>query len=540
MSGYGIFESAATDGYEQEQRTLEASQSLDGAIFAAREQFGSFLGEATTRSDFDTRLALVKKDLFKVVEANGVMPVTGVMNKVTKALRPNFKAKQAAADAARTSSRRKRAAEDEQKVLVPKDDWEGYLDEVAPQAKPAAEKNMARRKRASGEEQLSGGYTYTPRYTGDTMGTGPWAADIYGPDGEYFDVVYGTDQDHVRREAEELVEFEGESEGYYSASREAIRDDTEWETYDPNDPADAGWAEMDEWLTRMETDPAQVGEQREWEKQQLDTYNQNAYDEFSDVPEYGSRPWEASRKTAGENWYDRDFVEWSAMAENELDALSEDEVLELERAWMQDRDDSPPVGSMTLDDLVDHHGSRKTADHWKFDQAFQQFLLDVYGTTHGLTDDEIIEAMENYAGIGTSPEVIGDPVDAVPPTAAPGQPVASRRKQAGYQETNWRDYPQGQMNPYGGADVYADYEDAMYPNENPRAQITGEEDYGEFEYYLEVTDGSGQVVLEDTFYDLAEAKSKADKQLQKLYKGEGKLDPDQGKFFTTPGKGKLF
>lgn len=96
MSGYGMFEAAETDGFEEQNHRREAQKKLAGAMYAARQQFGDFLGGAKDRSDFDVRLALVKKELMACVEANGVMPVTGVMNKVVKSMKPDFRAREAA------------------------------------------------------------------------------------------------------------------------------------------------------------------------------------------------------------------------------------------------------------------------------------------------------------------------------------------------------------------------------------------------------------------------------------------------------------
>ena len=182
-----------------------------------------------------------------------------------------------------------------------------------------------------------------------------------------------------RKQAEEKPKDlvpEGDWEGYLDevspqsepaadknfASKQAIRDDTEWESYEGDDP-DGSWAEMDDWLTRTQTDPNQGREQREWERQQLDTYNQNAYDEFRDVPVRANR-----------------------------------------------------------------EATHRTADHWKFDTQFQQFLLDTFGTTHGLTDDEIIEAMEAYAGIG--PQVTQEPVQEPAAPAPDITNIAAGRKHA--------------------------------------------------------------------------------------------------------------
>jgi len=95
MPDYGIFEAASSDGLEQHNSRRQAERALDEAVFAAREQFGSFLGAATNKQDFEDRLALVKPELMSTVEAH-LLPVTGVMRRVSRALRPDFRSKQAA------------------------------------------------------------------------------------------------------------------------------------------------------------------------------------------------------------------------------------------------------------------------------------------------------------------------------------------------------------------------------------------------------------------------------------------------------------
>lgn len=87
---YGTFESAFTDGTEHEAAKRSADKALRAAIFEAREKFGAFLGAATDKQDFGDRVALVKPQMRDVVEAH-LMPVTGVMRKVVRACRPDFK-----------------------------------------------------------------------------------------------------------------------------------------------------------------------------------------------------------------------------------------------------------------------------------------------------------------------------------------------------------------------------------------------------------------------------------------------------------------
>lgn len=640
MSGYGIFESAATDGHEQEQRHLEANRSLDSAIFAAREQFGSFLGEAETRADFDTRLALVKKDLFKVVEANGVMPVTGVMNKVTKALRPNFKARRealrkqaglnwtnhrdgglmaqvdertmayvvgnnwtvvdisegysdvvaegtagseeeakAAAEASvsggTTTAERKRSGVEDAPILVPEGDWEGYLEDVSPQSKPAVEKHFVDKKASSSFGRgFPDGWEWTV-FQGQHGAEGypVWRWEIM----KDFQVVEEDNEgipvgDMSRDEIQDFLEKRIDELRSTTASRRkrANDDDDDWD-----------W-DLEDWIDRNSTQPEDIQRIRDnaqdRNRQLQDEYNRTYHDpEFGgplhaglraavkmakqpswDAADYdaeamGLTPeevqqqldrmrtmWEkpgdilsprndpkdegesvslGSRKTAveynpisdldpagkraiadyltwarnnGEDPYDVNTLDVYNDNGDGSNALSEDDYNDIydaiESGWDMDvvTDPSRLFGSKTANDgvfitpesaaedfkewlngrtpdfdlfdefleqypyadqidedidralvrVIDRYGSRegcsskntRTADHWKFDQAFQQFLLDVYGTTHGLTDDEIIEAMENYAGIGTTPEVIGEPVDTVPPTATPGQPIARRKK----------------------------------------------------------------------------------------------------------------
>lgn len=86
---YGIFESAATDNLEQEARQRQALGALDMAILSVRDSQGGWVTAAETKEDFEDRIALVKDDMRKSVEAH-LMPVTGVMRKVVKALRDDW------------------------------------------------------------------------------------------------------------------------------------------------------------------------------------------------------------------------------------------------------------------------------------------------------------------------------------------------------------------------------------------------------------------------------------------------------------------
>lgn len=91
MSDYGVFEASSTDGFDEENQQRQAQRDLGRAIEAAREGFGSFLGMASDKDDYQDRLALVMNDLMQKVADAGVMPVPGVMRKVKAALRPEFR-----------------------------------------------------------------------------------------------------------------------------------------------------------------------------------------------------------------------------------------------------------------------------------------------------------------------------------------------------------------------------------------------------------------------------------------------------------------
>lgn len=86
---FGMFDDLAGSQSESQLREAAASDALDRAILAAREQFGSFLASAIDPSDFKSRCALVKNDMMKTVSAH-TMPLPGVMRRVEGALKPKF------------------------------------------------------------------------------------------------------------------------------------------------------------------------------------------------------------------------------------------------------------------------------------------------------------------------------------------------------------------------------------------------------------------------------------------------------------------
>ncbi|AEQ20982.1 conserved hypothetical protein [Rhodococcus phage E3] len=86
---FGMFDDLAGSQSESQLREAAASDALDRAILAAREQFGSFLASSIDASDFKSRCALVKNDMMKTVSAH-TMPLPGVMRRIEGALKPRF------------------------------------------------------------------------------------------------------------------------------------------------------------------------------------------------------------------------------------------------------------------------------------------------------------------------------------------------------------------------------------------------------------------------------------------------------------------
>lgn len=97
-SAFGAIEFLAAQQMESQEKTASqrSREGLNEAIYDVRERFGSFLNDAEDMRGFKDRLAMVKDDMMKAVDKH-LMPVSGVMNKVTAALRDDFKKKTAGA-----------------------------------------------------------------------------------------------------------------------------------------------------------------------------------------------------------------------------------------------------------------------------------------------------------------------------------------------------------------------------------------------------------------------------------------------------------
>jgi Zn finger protein HypA/HybF involved in hydrogenase expression len=102
---YGIFDelTAGSDALEREAN-LEQRKVAD-AIFAAKERFGDYLGNAQTKSDYAERLRFVNNELHTLVSSH-VFPTPGVMRRVKSSLRPKFANAKNRPTARRTASRK--------------------------------------------------------------------------------------------------------------------------------------------------------------------------------------------------------------------------------------------------------------------------------------------------------------------------------------------------------------------------------------------------------------------------------------------------
>lgn len=77
-------EAAANDGFEFEK-------SVDRAVFRAKEAFGSYLANSTSKADFEERWGEVRPQVIKVI-AQVTKPTPGVIRRVGAALRPSLPA----------------------------------------------------------------------------------------------------------------------------------------------------------------------------------------------------------------------------------------------------------------------------------------------------------------------------------------------------------------------------------------------------------------------------------------------------------------
>ena len=95
MGDFNLFEAHEASGDEERREAARAGDKLAAAISEVRRQFGSFLFQAADRGDFEDRVALCKDDMIRTVDAH-VMPVTGTMRRVVRAVREDWEAQRTA------------------------------------------------------------------------------------------------------------------------------------------------------------------------------------------------------------------------------------------------------------------------------------------------------------------------------------------------------------------------------------------------------------------------------------------------------------
>ena len=112
----GLFEASVGSVDEQERARQIELDKLRAATVVARQRFAKFLNLATSSQDFRDRVALVKEDMRQVVSPY-VSPRASIMRRICKQLEREWR-------------HQRRIAEKDDKPLVPKGDFKGYLEQV--------------------------------------------------------------------------------------------------------------------------------------------------------------------------------------------------------------------------------------------------------------------------------------------------------------------------------------------------------------------------------------------------------------------------
>lgn len=95
MSDFGVWESIETSDSEKKIASRKSEDKLAAAIYDVKDKYGEFLYASTAIDEFHDRVALVKTDMMKTVDAH-LMPVTGVMRRVIKACKDEWRTRTAA------------------------------------------------------------------------------------------------------------------------------------------------------------------------------------------------------------------------------------------------------------------------------------------------------------------------------------------------------------------------------------------------------------------------------------------------------------
>ena len=98
MSDFGVWESIETSDSEKKIASRKSEDKLAAAIYDVKDKYGEFLYASTAIDEFHDRVALVKTDMMKTVDHHR-MPVTGVMRRVIKACKDEWRTRTAAPEA---------------------------------------------------------------------------------------------------------------------------------------------------------------------------------------------------------------------------------------------------------------------------------------------------------------------------------------------------------------------------------------------------------------------------------------------------------
>lgn len=98
MSDFGVWESIESSDSEKKIASRKSEDRLAAAIYDVKDKYGEFLYASTAIDEFHDRVALVKTDMMKTVDAH-LMPVTGVMRRVIKACKDEWRYRTAAPEA---------------------------------------------------------------------------------------------------------------------------------------------------------------------------------------------------------------------------------------------------------------------------------------------------------------------------------------------------------------------------------------------------------------------------------------------------------
>lgn len=95
-SSFNLFEDLHSSDGAIKEASKNSQQKLAAAVYDVKEKYGEFLYGATAVDEFHDRVALVKNDMMKTVDQH-LMPVTGIMRRVVKACKDEWRQRLATA-----------------------------------------------------------------------------------------------------------------------------------------------------------------------------------------------------------------------------------------------------------------------------------------------------------------------------------------------------------------------------------------------------------------------------------------------------------